>query len=156
MEWFAIVCIFLIPQILGWHIIWLVLDHNSKFQKKRLRKSLDLVYDYIKTLDKAVHDGIKFHEVKVIHKNREFNIGIYKKEHNFRYTTYEIFINGEEAGILHRVGDCCTSYYYFERQNNREQYEVMEIVNAGAKKVKKLNRACTEKKSSWNEYSYFK
>ena len=32
----------------------------------------------------------------------------------------------------------------------------MEIIHACAKEAKKLTKAVTEKKDSWNEYSYFK
>ena len=153
---FEIHVLMILPAIIFWHFIGLFVDSNSRYQKKKFRKSLNSVYEYIKKLNEANHDGIKFHEVKVIYKNREFYIGIHKKEHNYRYTTYEIFINGDEAGVYHQIGDSCTSQYYFEKQNNRELCEVMEIIHAGAKEVKKPTKAVSEKKNSWNEYSYFK
>ena len=83
-------------------------------------------------------------------------VGIYKKERSNRYTTYELFINGDEAGTFHILGDCCHTRYYFETENNRYRAEVMQIIHAGAKEVKKLTKAVTEKSSSWNEFSYFK
>ena len=150
---FEIHIIMILPAILFWHFIELFVDSNSRYQKKKFKKSLECVFDHLASMTKA---GDRYPTLKVTYKNREFNIGIYKKEHNYRYVTYEIFINGDEAGIYHQIGDCCTQQYYFEKQNNREQYEVMEIIHAGAKEVKKLNRATTEKKDSWNEYSYFK
>lgn len=157
---FAEICIIFLPAILAAHYIGLFADSNSRYQKKKFKKSLDVIYDQIKLEESAVRDGIRFKTVKVIHKNREFNVGIIKQEHSFRYTTYAIFINGDEAGVYHQVGDCCTKQFYFEKQNNREQYEVMEIVNACAKMIKKeINKRSKEvagKINSWNEYSYFK
>jgi hypothetical protein len=102
----------------------------------------------------------RYPTVDFVYKNRNFRVGIYKKEHNYRYSTYEIFINDDGAGIFHTIGDCCTIQSYFEKQNNREQYEVMEIINACAKKIRKENKKRTkevaENVSSWNEFSYFK
>ncbi len=150
------ICYSVIPAVLFFLYLCLIVDEDSKYQKNRFRKSLECIYKHIILQNGAFLDGIKFHEVKVIYKNKEFAIGIYKKEHSNRYTTYEIFINGDEAGVFHQLGDCCRSYYYFETMNNRHKNEVMAIIHAGAKEVKKLNKAVTEKKDSWNEYSYFK
>lgn len=153
---YEFICYCILPAIMFFLYLLLIVDEESKYQKNRFRKSLERIYKYIKLMNEACHDGIKFHEVKVIYKNKEFAIGIYKKEHSYRYTTYEIFINGDEAGMFHQLGDCCRSYYYFETMNNRYKNEVMAIIHAGAKEVKKLNKSVTEKKDSWNEYSYFK
>jgi hypothetical protein len=139
--------------ILFLHYIFLFVDEDSKFKKNRFRKSIEEVYKHIATSTK---NDVMFRTVDVIYKNKEFAIGIVKKEYSFRYTTYEIFINGDEAGTFHILGDCCKKYYYFETENNRYKHEVMDIVRAGAKEVKKLNKATTEKTNSWNEYSYFK
>ena len=149
-------CFVAFCAILFLHYLYLFVDDDSKFKKNRFRKSIEHVYKQIVHMNEYTHDGVKFHEVKVIHKNKEFAIGIYKKEHNYRYTTYDIFINGDEAGTFHILGDCCRSYYYFETQNNRYKSEVMDIVRAGAKEIKKQAKATTEKTGSWNEYSYFK
>ena len=156
MAWFADACIIVLPMVIMLHFIFLFVDHNSKFQKGKLKKSLEGIYCHLKERNENAHDGIRFHELKVIYKNREFLIGVIKKEHSYHYTTYSIFINGDEAGQLHRIGDCCYNQYYFETQNHREQVEVMDIINAGAKEVKRLAKTTTEKKSSWNEHSYFK
>ena len=152
---YEIICWSVIPAILGFHFINLVLSDDSKYQKNRLRNSLTRIHSYIDTLNACYHDGVRFHEVKVIYKNREFGIGVHKTDHSYRYTTYEIFINGDAAGTLHQVGDCCQTYYYFEKQNHRMVSEVMSIVHAGAKEVKKLTDATTEKTASCNMYSYF-
>lgn len=153
MKLFASICLCLIPAVLTLHFCFLVIDDNSKYQKKQLRKALDRIFAYLASM---TAEGSRYPTVKLLYKNREFNIGIYRKDHNYYYTTYEIFINGDEAGQLHKIGDCFDSQYYFEKQNHREQYEVFEIIRAAAKEVKKLTLATTEKKNSWNEYSYFK
>ena len=140
MAWFADACIIVLPMVIMLHFIFLFVDHNSKFQKGKLKKSLESIYCHLKERNENAHDGIRFHELK----------------HSYHYTTYSIFINGDEAGQLHRIGDCCYNQYYFETQNHREQVEVMDIINAGAKEVKRLAKTTTEKKSSWNEHSYFK
>ena len=150
---FETIVLMFLPAILFAHYIGIFVDSNSRYQKKKFKRSLEHIFDHLASMTKA---GDRYPTLKVIYKNREFNIGLYKKEHNYYYTTYEIFINGNEAGVYHQVGDCCTKQYCFEKQNKREQYEVMEIINAGAKEVKKLTKATAEKKDSWNEYSYFK
>jgi hypothetical protein len=141
---------------MSFHYLYLFVDDNSRYKQSRFKKSIEQIYKHIVLLNENAHDGVKFHEVKVICKNKEFMIGIHRKEHNFRYTTYELFINGDEAGTFHILGDCCHERYYFETKNHRDKAEVMLILRAGAKEVKKLNKATVEKKASWNEYSYFK
>jgi hypothetical protein len=149
-------CFIIFVAVMFFHYIFLFVDEDSRFKKNRFRKSVEHVYKRIVHMNEYTHDGVKFHDVKVIYKNREFAIGIFKKEHSNRYTTYEIFINGDEAGTFHILGDCCSHSYYFETQNNRYKSEVMDIVHAGAKEVKKLAKATTEKTGGWNEHSYFK
>ena len=150
------ICYYVFPAIMFFHYLCLFVDEDSKYQLNRFRKAIERIYKYIVYMNEYFHDGIKFHEVKVICKNKEFLVGIHKKEHSNRYAIYELFINGDEAGTFHILGDCCTTRYYFETENNRYKAEVMAIVQAGAKEVKKLTRATSEKKASWNEYSYFK
>lgn len=148
----------LLLAVLFFHYIFLFVDDGSKFQKNRLRKSIEEIYKHVVMMNETYHDGIKFHEFRLIYKNREFFIGIHKKELNNRYTTYSIFINGDDAGVFHQVGDCCTRQYYFEAANKRCKYEVAEIIRAAAKEVRKQNKeACkTTVNSSVDNYSYFK
>ena len=152
---FEYVCLYAIPITLMMHYCLLVCSEDSKYQKRRLKKSIERIYKRIVSLNEYSHDGVRFHEVKVIYRNREFMVGLHKEEPNNRYTTYELFINGEAAGKLHIVGDCCTSAYYFEVLNKRDKCEVMSIIHACAKEVNKLEKSTTEKKVSWNEHSYF-
>ena len=156
MNAYEFICFCILPAIMFFHYLCLMTPEDSKYQQNRFRKSIERVYEYIVSLNESVHDGVKFHEVKVIYKNKEFMIGIHKKDHNNRYTTYALFINGDEAGTFHILGDCCCTRYYFETEHNRYKAEVMQIIHAGAKEVKKLTRPTTEKKNSWNEHSYFK
>ena len=156
MTWQEFICYSVLPASMFMHYLTLMADENSKYQKNRFRKSIECVYKYIMKMNDCAKDGIRFHELKLIYKNKEFAIGIHKKEHTDRYITYQIFINGEEAGMFHQVGDCCNTQYYFEALNKRHKAEVTMIVNAGAKEVKKLAKATAKKKYSWNENSYFK
>ena len=157
---YEIICWSIIPAILGLHFIFLRIDDNSKYQKRKLRASLVRIHSYITQLNLEYIDGIKFHELKVIYKNKEFNIGVHKTDHNSRYCYYEIFINGDKAGTLHEVGDSLNSYYYFETENHRVKWEVMAIINVGAKQAKKEIDKRTEKlvkeTLTWDNYSYFK
>ena len=150
----------LLPAVLFFHYIFLFVDDGSRFQKNRLRKSIEEIYKHIVLMNETCCDGVKFHEFRLIYKNREFFIGIHKKELSNRYTTYSIFINGDEAGMFHQVGDCCSRQYYFEALNKKCKYEVTEIMHAAAKEVRKQNKESTKKVartlSSGNEYSYFK
>ena len=154
------ICLYIIPFILLMHYCWLTCDSNSKYQKNRLRNNLTYINSHLVLLNEVFNDGIRFHELKVIYKNREFMVGVIKNDHSHEYTTYNIFINGEEAGVLHQVGDCCESQYYFEKQNHRDRGEVMAIVEAGAKVVKNERDKNTKKLAkealTWDSYSYFK
>ena len=150
------VCV-LLPSIIMWHFVGLFVTSNSRYQKWKFRNDLDCVVVRLMT---AEDEGLRYPTIDFTYKNRNFQVGIYKKEHSYYYWTYEIFINGAEAGVYHRIGDCLTNQYYFETQNKREQYEVMEIINACAKKttkeINKQTKEVAEKINSWNEYSYFK
>ena len=157
METFGIHMAVLLPAILFAHFIMLFVDDSSKHQKKKLCKSIERI---LANLNLKQQEGEKYPTFDFIYKRRNFKIGVYKQEHNYRYTTYHIYINGDDAGIYHRIGDCCTNEYYFETQNHREKLEVIEIVNAAAKQLKremkKNSRAVSDTLTSCNNYSYFK
>lgn len=157
---YEFICLYIIPCVLMMHFFQLLCNTESKYQKHKLRNRLTSIFCYLNLLNETAEDGIRFHELNVICRNREFSVGVHKKDHSYRYTTYAIFINGDEAGTLHQIGDCCRSEYYFEKQNNREIFEVMEIIKACAKQVEKERKQRTKEVAkltgSWNEYSFFK
>ena len=135
------------------HLLGLFIDSDSKYEKWKLRKSLDRIYD---RLNKSKQAGIKYPEVSFIYKNRNFSVGIYKKDFNNHYCTYTIYINGAEAGCYHKLEHLFLNSYYFESINRRDRLEVIKIVHACNKVVKKMNKATQEKPMSCADYSYFK
>jgi hypothetical protein len=102
-------------------------------------------------------------EFKVCYRNKEFTVGILKSDievHNMpRYTTYQIFINGNEAGCYHKMkkSDLRSGYYYsYEEINKRHRQEVAAIIYAANSLLKQQAKPKKEKKDGYTEYSYFK
>ena len=135
------------------HMVGLFIDSDSKYQKWKLRKSLDRIYE---RLTWSRQDGIKYPEVSFTYKNRNFNVSIHKKDLTSCYCTYTIYINGDEAGCYHKLKHLFLNSYYFEPLNKRDKLEVIKIMHACNKVVKKKNKAIQEKPMSHTEYSYFK
>ena len=152
MNVFAEICIVAIPAVILLHIVFLFFSSDSKFQRGRLRKALDHIYDKLCAATKA---GVKHPTVDIIHKNKPFAIGIYKRKVNHYYSTYEIYINGDDAGVYHRLKQGFGSSYYFEPMNGRYTWEVEDIIRAADKEIKKLEKSTKEKPLSWDEHSYF-
>ena len=152
MNLFNELCIMFVPGILVWHIFFIFFMSDGRYQKYRVRKSLENIYKY--QLD---HKGDRTvpPEVCVTFKNRNFKVGIVKTDSNRQYSTYRIFINGDEAGIYHRLEHFVLSSYYFEEQNHRLSHEVVAILHAASKKIKREERTTTEKPIT-SDYSYFK
>ena len=153
MNLFNELCIMFVPGILVWHIFFIFFMSDGRYQKYRVRKSLENIHRY--QLD---HKGDKTvpPEVSVTFKNRNFKVGVIKTDSNRQYSTYRIFINGEEAGVYHRLEHCVLSSYYFEEQNHRMSHEVVGILHAASKKIKREERTTTEKPMKSDDYSYFK
>lgn len=147
-------CIVLLPSIILWHVILICFADESKVQKYRFRKALERILDHL--LAAQSEGGIRFPELNIIHKNRKFAIGIIFKEVNNRYSTYSIFINGEEAAIFHRLKHLGSSSYYLEEANKRHKGEVISIIFAANRDIKRLNKPKKEKTDGYSEYSYFK
>ena len=152
MNVFAEICIVVIPASILLHIMFLFLANDSRFQRGRFRKSLDRIYDKLCT---AKENGIKYPTVDIIHKNKQFAIGIHKNEINYYYSTYEIYINGDAAGVYHRLKQGLRSSYYFETMNRRYTWEVEDIIRAADREIKKLEKATCGKSVCYDEHSYF-
>ena len=146
-------CIVLLPSIILWHIVLICFADESRVQKFRFRKAVERIIDHNTSMISADN---RFPELNIIHKNREFAIGIIFKEVNNRYSTYAIFINGEEAAIFHRLKHLGSSSYYLEEVNKRHKGEVISIIMAGNRAIKKMNKPKKEKTDGYSEYSYFK
>jgi hypothetical protein len=152
MSIFEEICLCVLPSALIWHLFAFFVFSDSRFQKYRLRKALEKILNHLATAEES---GVRFPELSIIYKNRRFSIGIVYKEINSQYSTYEIFINGADAGVYHRLKHNCCSTYYLEPLNKRHATEVRSIVMAGDRVLKKMSRPKKEKKNGYTEYSYF-
>lgn len=149
---FTDICLIVLSNAILWHVIFFCLTNDSRLQKYRLRKSLDNI---LRDLAVQAEGGAKHPELDIIHKNRKFVIKVTLKEVNKHYSAYYIFINGEEAAIYHRLKHWCFSSYFLEEVNRRHKHEVISIIHAGNRVLKKLAKPKKVKVGSYNEYSYF-
>jgi hypothetical protein len=140
-------------HVLIWWVFFTFVNDNSRFQKHRLFTSITNIQEWIIRNTKAGHPPCAF---SIVYKNKTFAIGIIKDEVNYHYCTYRIFINGEEAGIYHILHHMFLNSYYFEPLNKRHESEVVSILHAGSKVLKKMNKSAKDKTDSWDEHSYFK
>ena len=152
MNWFYNFCVMFLPGILAWHFFFIFCMQDGRVQKIRVRKSLNRIYEY--TFSKKEPGHVQ-PEVEVTYKNKTFKVGIIKNEVNYCYTKYDIFINGDLAGHYHKLTHSVLCSYYFQEANHRDESEVIAIVHAAARSVKKLEKDTTEKPVKLN-YSYFK
>ncbi len=152
MNWFYDFCVMFLPGIMISHIFAIFCMDDSRFQKIRVRKSLERIYTY--ALDRKEPGHIQ-PEVDVTYKNKQFKVGVFKDNVNSQYAKYDIYINGELAGHYHRLAHDIVCSYYFEEENHRSKDEVIAIVHAASKAVRKKVKETTEKEVTPN-YSYFK
>lgn len=150
---FAEICMAVLVSGIIYQIALSIFSENSRVQKHRLRKALDrILFD----LTSRSEEGPKYPELNIIHKNRKFSISITYRELNNRYGIYTIFINGQEAALYHRFKHDLISSYYLEEANKRHKSEVISIVLAGDKVLRKLDKPVKEKNNGYSEYSYFR
>jgi hypothetical protein len=98
-------------------------------------------------------------EINIIYKNKKFAVGIIKTEVSSYYSTYKIFINGNEAGCYHKMKKSylqCGYQYSYEEVNKRHRQEVTAIIYAAYSLLKQKEKPKKEKKDGYTEYSYFK
>jgi hypothetical protein len=135
------------------HLLLSFLSEDFRIQKYSFRKALDRILSDLKA---QAEKGTKHPELSIIHKNREFAIRIALKEVNSHYSTYTIFINGEEAAVYHKLRHCWLCSYFLEEINKRHKMEIISIVRAGARVLRKRDKPKKENTNSYSEYSYFK
>lgn len=152
MDLFNNFCTMFLPGIIIWHIFAIFCMDDSRFQKIRVRKSLERIYNY--ALDRKEPGHVQ-PEVDVTYRNKQFKVGVFKDNVNSQYAIYDIYINGELAGHYHRLAHDIVCSYYFETENHRSKDEVIAIVHAASKAVKKKVKETTEKEVT-PSYSYFK
>lgn len=153
MKVFTDICCMIVPSLFVWVLFFTLVVDDSKLQKYRVRCSIENIYKWIMSETK---DGSPPCAFNIIHKNKKFSIGIIKNEVNYHYCTYRIFINGDEAAVYHQLKHLWCSNYYFEEINKRHKDEVVSILHAGNKVLKKMNKPKKVKNNGWDEYSYFK
>lgn len=145
--------IFISAHVLIWWVFFTFISTNSRFQKHRLWKSIQNILVYVDAHTKKNHSPVEF---DIFYKNKKFAIGVIKNEVNYYYSNYSVFINGEAAGIYHVLRHLCLNSYHFETKNGRHESEIISILHAANKVLKKMNKTQKINTDSWNQYSYFK
>lgn len=147
------IVVFISAQVLIWGSLFTFVTDDSHFQRHRVFTSTKNLYSWIIHNTEASHPPVAF---DITYKNKQFAIGIIKNEVNYHYSNYRIFINGEEAGIYHVLRHMFLNSYHFETVNRRHESEVISILHAGNKVLKKMNKQQKINTDSWDQYSYFK
>jgi hypothetical protein len=127
---------------------------EGRVQRCRLRNAMDNIVTYIQN---NTADGHPPCEVTFFFKNKRFSVGIFKNDvEHLVYKSYDIYINGDDAGKLHCLQHLCHYSYLFKPVNNRSEDEIIKIIHACNKYVKKLEKEYTEKNiPEWKTRSYF-
>ena len=153
MNTFITICLYILFTGVIWQLSMLFLYSDSRFQKRRFRIALDRICEYITNNTKKNHPPV---EMNIIYKNKKFAVGIIKEEVNYHYSTYRIFINGDEAACYHQLKHMYSNSYHFEEINKRHRNEVEAIIYAANTVLKQAGKPKKEKKDGYTEYSYFK
>lgn len=128
------------------------ISNDGKVQRWRQRRACEAFLDWAEYNSEGGPA-----EFSVIHKNTPFRVSVVFEEYNHHFYTYDIFINGERAGRYHVLHKCVSNSYYFESINKRNENEVISILLATHKAIKKEeNRSKEPKDANTTNYSYFK
>ena len=149
-------CIFIPVTFVSWQLMWFFCLEEGRVQRWRLRRALDNIAAYLEK-EKEAKDTVVPQELTFYFKNKKFSIGLFKRDVEYLvYKTYDIYINGDEAARLHCLQHTFLNSYRMKTANNRHEDEIIKIILAGNKSLKKLQKETTEKKiPSWKENSYF-
>lgn len=128
---------------------------EGRMQKWRLRNSIDCIIGYCDSITK---DGDIRAQVHFVYKGKVFDVGIFDKDLNYCYKLFDIYVNGEHDAEYHCLKHDCLRSYRLCTHNNRSSSEVIKLIHAAAKHVKKLEKEITERKDTTSLYSnsYFK
>jgi hypothetical protein len=135
------------------HLTKIFLTYDSRYQKYRLRKSIEEIACWV---DEHTSVGTQPAQFDLVYKNKNFKIGTVVEKVNYHYTLYRIFINGEEAGNYHRLQHDILNSYYFDSVNRRDEFEVRAIIEATSKAIKKLKKTDPKETPRTLYDSYFK
>lgn len=152
----SFVLIYTAVSFITWMVMWFFFADEGRVQRCRLRRALDNIADYLEK-EKEAKDGVIPQELTFYFKNKKFSIGLFKKDVEYLvYKTYDIYINGDEAARLHCLQHTFLNSYRMKTVNNRHEDEIIKIILAGNKYLKKLKKETTEKQIPfWKENSYF-
>lgn len=151
LEWLLILAINLALS----QLIYFFYFDEGRVQKWRLRKSIDSIIDYCSRITK---EGDIRAQVHFVYKSKVFDIGIFDKDINYYYKLFDIYVNGEHDAEYHCLKHTCLRSYQLCTHHNRSSSEVIKLIHAAAKYVKKLEKEITERKDAASLYSnsYFK
>ena len=151
-EWFLIFAI----DCAIFQLIYFFYFDVGRMQKWRLRNAIDNVSRYLEN-ERVENDKLLRGEVSFYYRNRKFNLGIIEHRENNVYRIYEIFINGEDAAKYHCMQHECLRTYYFEITSGRDASEVIKIIHAANRQVRKIEKEKADHKvPEWKANSYFK
>lgn len=129
---------------------------TGRYQKRRLRNAVDHIGRYLDN-ECIENDKLLRGEVSFYYRNRKFNLGIIEHKENNVYKIYEIFINGEDVAKYHCMQHECLRTYYFEITSGRDASEVIKIIHAANRQVRKIEKEnAYHKVPEWKANSYFK
>lgn len=136
-------------------LVYFFYFNEGKIQKWRLRNSIDRIIEYC---DSNTKDGSIRAQVHFVYKGKVFDIGIFDKDINYHYKLFDIYVNGEHDAEYHCLRHSSLNSYKLHTYHNRDANEIIKLIHAAAKKVKKWEKELTEKKDNANLYSnsYFK
>lgn len=136
-------------------LVYFFYFNEGRVQKWRLRNSIDRIIDYCSSITKE--GGIRA-QVHFVYKSKVFDVGIFDKEVNYHYKLFDIYVNGEHDAEYHCLRHGLLNSYQLHTYHNRDANEIIKLIHAAAKSVKKLEKEVTEKRDNASLYSnsYFK
>lgn len=136
-----------------WQLMYFFCFEEGRVQRRRQYNAVKNIHKY--GSDKIAEDS-KRSTLAFNYKKKHFEIDIVEEKVNYHYKYYHIFINGAEAAKYHRLKHCFINSYELETLNRRWSSEVIELIHAGNKHLKRLNRELNKNSvPDWKEHSYF-
>lgn len=131
------VFILVVTIILTWQLMYFFVVREGRFQKWRLRKSIETIHRYIKN---NTHNGSLPVALTFTYRKKSFDVGIIEERLNSSYKYYQLFINGEGVAKYHCLMHDVLISHYLESTAKRNLNEVIQIINAGRKYLDRLDR----------------
>ena len=146
------ICKIGLPVVVIWHILFIFVFSDSRYQTYRFRKALDNIFSHV--IKSTKNDKC---ELDVIHRNKKFTVSLNHRALNAVYEYYEIFINDEFVATFHMLENpTWFSKYRFRNENDRYSREIKSVIYAADKLLKQEAKPKKEHKDGYVEHSYFK